>query len=232
MNYRKILLLFFLIFSTVLITNAQSKVVFKETFGKNKLQKNWLTVNGDWEVKDHMIHGSRDMNWAILLCNKSVPENYILTFSSLVEPESNLFEVILNLNGPKFLGILLNQLEDRVAIEDRSLLLNLDQRGSFIQSTGHIGTLPKVDRPKLYTWQNWKIQRTGNQFFIWINDEEVISFTDTRNFVKAKGQIGFAVSGKAFIKEVQLLSTKGDDALPPQNFIGKPPVKKIPFHFE
>lgn len=95
MNYRKILLLFFLIFSTVLITNAQSKVVFEETFKKNKLQKNWLTVNGDWEVKDHMIHGSRDVNWAILLCNKSVPDNYILTFSSLVEPESNLLKSYL-----------------------------------------------------------------------------------------------------------------------------------------
>lgn len=232
MNYRKILLLSFLIFSTTLITNAQSKIVFKETFGKNNLQKNWLTVNGDWEVKDHMLHGSRDVNWAILLCNKSVPENYILKFSALVEPESNLFEVILNLNGAKFLGILLNQLENRVAIEDRSLLLNLNQRGSFIQSTGHIGIMPKVDRPKQDTWQNWKIQRSGNQFFIWINDEEIISFTDTRNFVKPNGQIGFAVSGKAFIKEVQLLKTKGEDALPPPDFKGKPPVKKVDFHFE
>lgn len=232
MNYRKILLLSFLIFSTALITNAQSKIVFKETFGKNNLQKNWLTVNGDWEVKDHMLHGSRDVNWAILLCNKSVPENYILKFSALVEPESNLFEVILNLNGAKFLGILLNQLENRVAIEDRSLLLNLNQRGSFIQSTGHIGIMPKVDRPKQHNWQNWKIQRSGNQFFIWINDEDIISFTDTKNFVKPNGQIGFAVSGKAFIKEVQLLKTKGEDALPPPDFKGKPPVKKVDFHFE
>jgi hypothetical protein len=229
MNYHKILLPLFLIISTVFITNAQSKVVFGETFGKNDLQKKWLTVNGEWEIKDHTIHGSSDVNWAILLCNKTIPENYILTFSSLVEPESDLFEVILNLNGSKFLGIMLNQLENRVAIEDRSLLANLDKRGSFIQSTGHIGTMPKVDRPRVHTWQNWKIQRAGNQFFVWINDEDIISFTDTQNFVKPGG---FTVSGKASVKDIKILKVKGEDVLASKFFKGKPPVKKPVFHFE
>ncbi|MGY0036328.1 hypothetical protein [Pedobacter sp. NJ-S-72] len=155
-----------------------------------------------------------------------------MTFSSIVEPESNLFEVILNLNGPKFLGIMLNQLEDRVAIEDRSLLANLDNRGSFIQSTGHIGTMPKVDRVKLHTWQNWKIQKTGSQFFVWINDEDIISFTDTKNFVKPGGQIGFAVSGKASVRDIKIFKIKGTDALAPKSFKGKPSVKKPVFHFE
>ena len=231
MSLYKTIVFFFLTLAIPPTVNAQSKLIFDETFRKEDLQKNWLTLNGKWEVKDLSIQGNKDANWAILLCNKPLPENYILTFSSLAEPETYLFEVMLNLNHNKFLGILLNQFENRVAIEDRGLFANVDMAGSFIHSVGHIGTMPKVERPKEHTWQNWKIQRSGNEFFIWINQEAITSFKDSTGFVKPKGQFGFAINGKGAIREVKLMKTKGDNSLPPKDFKGKSRIKPF-FVFE
>ena len=114
MSLYKTILFSFLTLAITPIVNAQNKVIFKENFRKDDLRKNWLSLNGDWDVKDSSIQGNKDANWAILLCNKPLPENYILTLSSLVEPGTYLFEVMLNLNHNKFLGILLNQFENRV----------------------------------------------------------------------------------------------------------------------
>lgn len=231
MNLYKTSLFCVLTLAIASVANAQNKVIFKENFRKDNLQKNWLSLNGDWQVKDFSIQGNKDANWAILLCNKPLPENYILTFSSLAEPETYLFEVMLNLNHNKFLGILLNQFENRVAIEDRGLFANVGMSGSFIHSVGHIGTMPKVERPKEHTWQDWKIQRTGNQFFVWINNEAIIFFNDSTDFVKTKGQFGFAINGKASIKDITLMKTKGESSLPPKDFKGKPRIKPF-FVFE
>lgn len=221
----KSILFSLLISATTPIVNAQSKSIFKENFKKENLHKHWLSLNGSWEVKDQTIRGSKDTNWAILLCNKPLPENYILTFSSLVKPGTYLFEVMLNINRERFLGVLLNQFENRVAIEDRGLFANLDRPGSFIHSAGHIGTMPKVLRPKAHTWENWKIQKAGNEFFVWINDEPTTSFKDSSGFVKTGGQFGFAINGNASIKNVELKTTKEESALPPGNFKGKPLIK-------
>ncbi|WP_342330105.1 hypothetical protein [Pedobacter sp. FW305-3-2-15-E-R2A2] len=231
MNLYKTSLFCVLTLAIASVANAQNKVIFKENFRKDNLQKNWLSLNGDWQVKDFNIQGNKDANWAILLCNKPLPENYILTFSSLAEPETYLFEVMLNLNHNKFLGILLNQFENRVAIEDRGLFANVGMSGSFIHSVGHIGTMPKVERPKEHTWQDWKIQRTGNQFFVWINNEAITFFNDSTDFVKTKGQFGFAINGKASIKDITLMKTKGESSLPPKDFKGKPRIKPF-FVFE
>lgn len=231
MNFYKPILFFFLTLVIISTVNAQNKLIFKETFRKDDLQESWLALNGDWKVKDFSLQGNKDANWAILLCNKPVPENYILTFSSLAEPGTYLFEVMLNLNHNKFLGILLNQFENRVAIEDRGLFANADMTGSFIHSVGHIGTMPKVERPKEHTWQDWKIQRSGNEFFIWINNEAITSFKDSTGFVKPKGQFGFAINGKASIRDVKLMKTKGESASPPKDFKGKPRIKPF-FVFE
>lgn len=231
MNLYKTSLFCVLTLAIASVANAQNKVIFKENFRKDNLQKNWLSLNGDWQVKDFSIQGNKDANWAILLCNKPLPENYILTFSSLAEPETYLFEVMLNLNHNKFLGILLNQFENRVAIEDRGLFANVGMSGSFIHSVGHIGTMPKVERPKEHTWQDWKIQRTGNQFFVWINNEAITFFNDSTDFVKTKGQFGFAINGKASIKDITLMKTKGESSLPPKDFKGKPRIKPF-FVFE
>ena len=220
-----------LAFSTAFTANAQTKLIFEESFKNNLHQKKWLTVNGSWEIKDQALYGSKDVNWAILLANKPLPEDYILTFSAMAAPKTYLFEVMLNLNGSKFLGILLNQLESKVAIEDRSLFADLENRGTFVHSTGHIGIMPKVGRAKQTDWQNWKIQRSGNQFFIWINQEAVITFKDKTGFVKPKGQFGFAINGEAAIKDLKVWQIKGEDALPPKDF-KSPPLLKPFFVFE
>lgn len=188
-------------------------------------------MNGTWEIKDQAIYGSKDVNWAILLANKPLPEDYILEFSAKADPKTYLFELMLNLNGSKFLGILLNQLENKVAIEDRSLFGDLEKRGTFIHTTGHIGTMPKVQREKQYDWQDWKIQRSGNQFFVWINQEAVISFKDSSGFVKTKGQFGFALNGTGAIKDIKLWKTTGIAALAPKDFKSLPILRPF-FIFE
>lgn len=220
-----------LTFSTEFSVNAQSKLIFEESFKKGLDQKKWLTVNGSWELKDQALYGSKDVNWAILLANKPLPEDYILTFSAMAAPKTYLFEVMLNLNGSKFLGILLNQLENKVAIEDRSLFADLENRGTFVHSTGHIGIMPKVGRTKQTDWQDWKIQRSGNQFFIWINQEAILSFKDSSGFVKPKGQFGFAINGDAAIKNLKVWKITGEAALAPKDFKSLPLLKPF-FVFE
>jgi len=74
-------------------------------------------------------------------------------------------------------------------------------------------------------WIDWKVQKTGNQIFIWMNDEEIISLKDTMGIVKPKGKFGFAINGKAKIKSVTLLKTKGEASLPPANFKGRALIK-------
>ncbi|WP_158795832.1 hypothetical protein [Pedobacter sp. L105] len=228
----KISIVFLLIIAAVYTTNAQTKVLFQETYKNNSLRKNWKVVNGDWKVNEQAITGNKNTDWAILVSRKSLPKDYILTFSSLVDPKAYLFEVITNLNGEKYLGILLNQLEDGVAIEDRSLFADPAKNGGFIHSTGHIGLLPKVRKPSEHIWQNWKIQKTGNQTFIWINNDAVISLNDTTGIVKARGKFGFAINGEAMIKDIKLIKTRGEASLPPKSFVLKFPIEKPFFEFE
>lgn len=231
MKFPVFILSLFLSLSAINTSQAQNKLIFEETFKMDQLQKQWFPLNGTWEIKDHTLYGSKDRNWAIILSNKSLPKNYILSFSAMATPKTYLFEVILNLNGSKFLGILLNQLENKVAIEDRSLYADLENKGTFIHTSGHVGLLPKVQRAKQNDWQEWKIQRSGNQIFVWINQEEVISFKDSSDFVKPKGQFGFAFNGDGALKDLKLWSLKGEDALPPKDFKGLPLLKPF-FIFE
>lgn len=228
---RVILSLLFIIF-TVSTSNAQTRTLFEETYKTNSLQKNWHVVNGDWKLNEQTIIGNKNRDWAILVAKKSLPKDYILTFSSLVDPKAYLFEVITNLNGEKYLGFLLNQLENRVAIEDRSLFADPVKNGSFIHSTGHIGLMPKVKKPAEYIWQNWKIQKTGNQIFVWINNDAIISLNDTTGIGKPKGKFGFAINGEAIIKDIKLVKTRGAASLPPKSFVLRSPLEKKFFVFE
>lgn len=228
----KAIISFLLITITVYTTHAQTRILFQETYKDNSLRKNWREVNGDWKVNEKMFIGNKNTDWAILVFKKSLPKDYILTFSSFVDPKAYLFEVITNLNGEKYLGFLLNQLENRVAIEDRSLFADPVKEGSFIHSTGHIGLLPKVRKPSEHIWQNWKIQKTGNQIFVWINNDAIISLNDTTGMVKTKGKFGFAINGEAMIKDIKLMKTRGEASLPPKSFILKSPVEKPFFIFE
>ena len=221
-----------LITTAVYTANAQTKTVFQEKYKDNSLRKNWNAVNGDWKVNEQTISGNKNVDWAILVSKKSLPKDYILTFSSLVDPKAYLFEVITNLNGEKYLGFLLNQLENRVAIEDRSLFADPVKAGTFIHTTGHIGKMPKVKKPSEHIWQNWKIQKTGTQIFVWINNDAIISLNDTTGIVKPKGKFGFAINGEAIIKDIKLEKTKGEASLPPKSFVWKSPLEKPFFIFE
>lgn len=226
MILRRLLWLSVLIITISSVADAQTKSVFKENNWGKKFEKRWLLMNGAVQADTHELKISKDGNWAILLNNTTLPENYILTFSASVEPGTYLFELMLNLSGQHFLGILNNQLESRVAVEDRSLFANPDKVGSYIHTTGHVGLLPKVGFPaKFGVWQDWKVQKSGQQVYIWINGEEIITFKDTKRIIKAGGQFGFAVNGKASISNVQLFNTIGEAAMPPTNFKGRPPVR-------
>lgn len=211
--------------SILQIGHAQIKVVYQEQFGDKSLSKNWRRVNGDWAIKSDTLYGKSNTEWAVLLSKKSLPENYILSFSMLADPKANLFELITNLNDNHFLGILLNQLENRVAIEDRNFFPRGDEMGSLIHTRGHIGKLPKVGKTAEAIWIDWKVQKTANQIFIWMNEQEIITYRDTSSFVKPKGKFGFAINGKAKIKSVTLSKTKGENSLPPRNFKGRPLIK-------
>jgi len=206
-------------------SNAQTKVMYHEKFNQNSLSKNWQQVNGDWVIKNDTLYGKSNREWAVLLYKRSLPENYILSFSMLADPKAYLFELMTNLNDNHFLGILLNQLENRVAIEDRAFFPKGNNMGSYIHTKGHIGQLPKVAKTAEEIWINWKVQKTGSQIFIWMNDEEIIALNDTRGFVKPKGKFGFAINGKAKIKSVTLSKTRGENNLPPYNFKGRPLIK-------
>lgn len=203
------------------IVQAQTKVVYQEKFTEKSLSKNWEQVNGNWTIKNDTLYGERNREWAVLIAKKSLPENYILSFSMLADPKAYLFELMTNLNDNHFLGILLNQLENRVAIEDRAFFPKGDEMGSHIHTKGHIGRLPKVTKAAGAVWIDWKVQKTGNQIFIWMNDEEIISLKDTMGIAKPKGKFGFAINGKAKIKSVMLLKTKGEASLPPPDFKGR-----------
>lgn len=226
MNLFNTILLSFVISSTVQVANAQTKVIYKENFRKNSFEKNWLRINGNWEVKDQVVEGTKNSDWAVLLCKKPLPVDYILTFSTLVDSSARLFEVITNLNGEKYLGVMYDQLEKKVAVEDRSLFADPAKRG-YIYTTGNVGKLPRVHKTIERIWLNWKVQKTGNQIFVWMNDAPVLSFTDTIGLVKAKGRFGFTINGKAIVKDIKLEKTRKKSSLPPENFIGMPEI--LPF---
>lgn len=195
--------------------------MFSDSFANSRL-KHWNQVNGGWEVnrEEKLVKGTKNSDWAILTAKKELPDNYVLTFSTLVATSSNLFEIMLNVQEEKYLGILYNQLESKVAIEDRSLFRNPEKEGSFIRTTGHIGKLPKVKIPIKEQWLDWKIQKSGNQFFVWINNEEIIKFMDSDKIVQNNGKFGFAVNGTAQLKKVTLYKIRKE--IPMEEFVGKP----------
>jgi len=204
---------------------AQSRVIYKEESGKKSLSKNWEQVNGHWAFENDTLVGKKNKEWAVLLSKKTLPENYILTFSTLVDQKAYLFELITNLNDNHFLGILLNQLEHRVAIEDRELFPKGNSMGSYIHTKANIGRLPKVSKISEAIWINWRVQKSGNQIFIWMNDEEITLYNDTTGIVKPKGKFGFAINGAAKIKAVTLSKTRNEASNPPKNFKGRPRIR-------
>ncbi|MDL2215004.1 hypothetical protein LJC00_02300 [Dysgonomonas sp. OttesenSCG-928-M03] len=218
----------------LLSCSSSQKIIFKDDFQKDKLDRKWKVENGDWTVQDGVMSGVRNQNgWGVILVNKKLPEDYILTFSAFPDSTAYFFEIILNLKKEKFLGILQNQMEQTIDLEDRSLFSpkNRIKQNKFVCTTGHIGALPEFDFQNQYDWLNWKIQKIGKMIYLWINDVEVMSFSDSDDLLNPKGKFGFIIHGKVQIKDVKLYETKKEASYPPTNFKGKP-RKCIPFFFE
>lgn len=197
------------------------KLVFKDNFNRpGKFKKQWEVINGQWNVADNAVSGMQNSEWAVMLARKKLPEDFILTFSARMEPGSVLFELILGLQEEKYLGIYVYEIENKAAIEDRSLFLGekYAQERTYIRSTGNIGRLPQKNYQFNYEWMAWKIQKTGNQLFVWINNEQVFGYDDTRGFLQPNGRFGFALKGAGQIENVQLYSTKNEASLPPAGF--------------
>jgi len=205
--------------------SAQSRVIYKEESGRKSLSRNWQQVNGNWAFNNDTLQGKRNKEWAILVSKKTLPKNFILSFSTLVDPKAYLFELITNLNDNHFLGILLNPLEHRVAIEDRGFFPEGNEMGSYIQTKANIAKLPKVSKITEAVWIDWKVQKSGNQIFIWMNKEEIMMYNDTTGIVKPKGKFGFAINGTAKIKAISLSKTRNEDSLPPKDFKGRPRIR-------
>lgn len=215
-NLTYILILFLFLLSSCKGTD----LIFKQSYSQKKLQKQWDIVNGTWTVGNQYMEGKSNSEWAILLCKKNLPDNYTLTFSTLVDPESPLFEAILNLEKEKYLGVLLNQLSKNIALEDRSLF-SAEQAAkeyTFIKTTGNIGGLPKVNNTNQHIWLDWKIQRVYNQIFVWINNEAIISFNNSPQILNANGKFGFAINGGGQIKNVRLYKTSEKEVSRPDHF--------------
>ena len=193
------------------------KTVYSENFTQSQLTKEWNILTKEWTVSDGILYGNGTQpDWSILLNKKELPKDYILEFSSWIETDERLLEVILNLHEVKFVGLLMNYLEESVELEDRNLY---DKEGNpDIRTLENIGKFPEVTYPKKFSWNEWKIQKVGNQLFVWINGEEIVKLDGAINILKDGGQFGFATSGKVKIKDIQLKTSK----LPaPKNFVGK-----------
>lgn len=196
------------------------QLVFQENFKKPKnLSKRWEVISGQWTVAENTVTGANS-GWAVMLSRKKLPDDFILTFSARMEPDSVLFEVILGFKEEKYLGVYIYEIENKAAVEDRSLFSGekYAQERSLIRTTGNIGALPKENYQFNYEWMAWKIQKTGDQLFVWINNEQVIGYHDTRGLLQPGGRFGFGLKGVGHIQNVQLFSTKDEGSLPLAGF--------------
>lgn len=213
----RIIISTFSIFMLLLFSGCgvHSKVEFKETFKKNKLNNSWKVLTDKWSVSDRVLQGDGTQDsWSILLCEKELPEDYILEFYTQLESDEKLLEIILNLHSNKFVG-LLNCYNTEIELEDRRLL---NEAGlPDIRTVDNIGKFPEVSYASKKGWNKWTIQKAGDSLFIWINGEEVTALTNS-NILKDGGQFGFASSGSVKIKDIKL---KKSDSLAPKNFTGK-----------
>ena len=213
---RKILPIVILCCFTALGTvNAQEKLVFKDDFKKENPRRRWTDVNGIWNIKQNLP--KENPNWAILLCKKKLPEDYILTFSVLVDSSTVSFEVILNRNEEDHLGILFLQAQNNISIQQRSFYYT-DTSETRVWSTG-FHFIPKVHQENKYVWQRWRIQKARDEIYLWIDDESVVSFTGISDITRNdKGKFGFATNGKVKIENVKLFKTQNEASLSPSDF--------------
>ena len=223
-------------FTVVGTVEAQQKLVFKDEFKKEKPGKQWTDANGTWSSTHHIPEGTEIPNWAILLCKKDLPEEYILTFSALVDSTTGVFKVMLNLYGESFLAIQLYQHENEISIEERHLYFSdissppdqQKKRKKVIEKETHIWpTMQNLFSPRVHhenkpVRQHWKVQKTNNGVFLWIDDEPIISFTIIPNITRnAKDKFGFATNGEVKIDNVKLFKTQNEASLPPADFQGR-----------
>ena len=235
-SINKILPIVALLCFTVLGTvKAQQKLVFKDEFEKEKPGKQWIDANGTWSSTHHLPEGSNIPNWAILLCKKELPEEYILTFYVLVDSSTGVFKVMLNLYEESFLAIQLYQRDNEISVEERHLYFSdissysgQRKRKKVIEKETHIWPtmqdifLPKVNHESKHVRQHWKIQKTNNEIYLWIDDEPIVSSANISEIARnGKGKFGFATNGKVKIDNVKLFKTQKDASLPPTDFQGR-----------
>lgn len=197
--------------------STSQKVVFSENFRETELDKNWEILSDKWIVSENILQGNGSQNrWSILLCKEKLPKNYILEFSSCLQSDERLLEVILNLHDTKFVG-LLNCYNKLVELEDRSLLTDKDGFPD-IRTVDNIDMFPEVNYIPKGECSKWTIQKTGDRLFVWIDGEEIVTLSRNNKILKNGGQFGFVTSGNVKIKDVKLTKS----SLPaPENFKGK-----------
>ena len=206
---------------------AGSPTVFQDALTQPDLNPTWQAINGDWQPSQHGLQGQGNDDWAVLLARQTLPGNYTLTFATLIDPQAYLLEVMLNVKRGKFVGLLYNQLDKTLAVEDRSLFDDPKANHGYIRTTGHVGQLPKVDLSPKPEWVHWRIQKTGKALYVWLNDQPMLAYTDQASILKAGGGFGFAINGQARIKNLSLHRDQGDTALAPSPF--HPPPRQRPF---
>lgn len=209
------------------LSHAKSTTLLQDPLTQSLLGKPWYSINGSWQTGSQGLSGTKNADWGILLAQQTLPGNYTLTFSTLVDPNASLFEVMLNLKKNRFVGVLYNQLDKTLAIEDRSLFDDPEKHHGYIRTTGHIGQLPKVDLNPKPEWVHWRIQKTGKTLYIWLNDQPMLAYTDRAHILKTGGYFGFAINGQSSIKNLSLSRDQGDAALPPSPF--QAPPRQRPF---
>lgn len=217
------LALFSLLFLNCTAIKTSSSVNTKQTTYK------WTPINGKWDTDNNTLNGQKNEQWAIINLNKRLPDNYSITFSSKISDDTHLFEVILDLKKQAFVGILYNTLDKKIKIEDRKLYSakEIEKEKAYIRTKGNIGQLPKFELTPSTEWVNWKIEKRNNELYIWINEEEYVHYRNEYSLLQAKGQLGFAINGKASIKDIVIKPIQQDDLLTPIEFKEKPKI--LPF---
>lgn len=196
--------------------NSQ-KLVYSEKFKTSDLKTNWEILVDQWHVTNQILYGEGTRpDWSVIVNKKELPQDYILEFSSWLETDERLFEIILNLNDGKFVGLLMNYLGATVELEGRSLY-DKDGRVDIRTTPDMVGKLPNVNFPKKDSWNQWTIQKTGDKLFVLIDGEEVIKL-NRADLLKDGGQFGFVTSGQVKIKDIKLKTSKKSA---PKKFKGK-----------
>lgn len=214
---------YLLILIIILLSSCKSRLIFRDDFSSTDLTDNWEILNDSWELQEGILQGQGVQDkWSVILCRKELPENYVIEFSTLLNSENRLLELILNLHDEKFVGVLMGYQGKTIQLEDRTLLMK-DGKAD-IRTKDNIGQLPEVSYQKKTDWSHWKVQKAGNRLFVWIDGKEIIFLYEWINILKSGGRFGFATSGDVLIKNIQVVRS---NKKAPEDFKGLLDVRNL-----